>query len=115
MRALVMPALLALALAAAPAAQATTVATGWVRNEVVTQQSCVAMAQAMGRDLGFEVQANDISVGLRGPDKQIIVVHCDAAPYIFFVASHDTKPADEVTALCDAVEARLSALIDALP
>ena len=115
MRALILAISVGMALAAAPAAGATTVATGWIRNTVVTQQSCLSMAQEVGQAMGFTVRSDGTSVALEGPSQEIVVIQCDAAPHIFFVAAHGSKPAAEITALCDAIETRLAALIDARP
>lgn len=107
-------ALAAASFIAAPAAQASTVSTGWVRNAVVSQPACISLAHQVAEDGGYTVVSSDVSASLKNDDGDLIMIVCDAAPYVFFLAVHDTKTPAQVEAMANWTEARLRARIDAL-
>lgn len=108
-------ALVAASFIAAPAAQASTVSTGWVRNPAITRAICLSLGEQIGPETGLDATSNGVSTTLRNDEGDLVVLVCDAAPYIFFLAVHDTKPAAEVEAIADMIEARIMARVNALP
>lgn len=101
--------------ATAPAASASVGATGWVHNPIVTQGLCMSLVEEIGAEAGFTVNPREAGATLNNDDGDLVIIVCDAEPYIFFVAVHDTRPVSEVRAVADDIERRLVARLDAMP